>query len=263
MLRQMVRMAQMDAALGEAYQRGQLTAFLSQHNKEAFHIGVAFGLKKGDWLFPGSTSLLHKGLPLHGEQTEINLVQPSSPGASRLVHANGTAWAAKLRGEKAVACVTFGESIANQDNFHVALNFAGVHQTPALFMCLVTEPYVDTAGESVAERGVAYGIPSVRVDGTDVIAVQKVTSEAARKARNGKGPTLIEAICSGAHDSETPSQRLARHLAEPLEDHEMSADELNQAMQHALELWGDSDPLGYVYSETTVAQDGGEHGWQK
>ena len=258
MLRQMVRMRQLDGALNKALQRGQLSAFLSQQGREAFHVGVAFGLKKGDWLFPGSTSLLHKGLPLHGEQSGIEVVQPASPGASRLVHANGTAWAAKLRGDKSVSCTTFGESIANQDNFHVALNFAGVHQTPALFICMVTGPYVDTAGGSVASRGITYGMPAIQVDGTDVIAMQKVTSEAARKARNGKGPTLIEAIWHNESANETPSERLARHLAEPLEEHAFSDEELQHAVTAALELWGAPDPLDCVYGDGAHALNGGE-----
>ena len=155
----------------------------------------------------------------------LNVVPAASPGASRLVHANGTAWAAKLAGDKSVACVTFGESIANQDNFHVALNFAGVHQTPSLYVCMASSGYADTAGEDIAGRAIAYGFSGVRVDGTDPLAVQKVIGEAARKARNGKGPTLIEAVWPQKTD-ETPIERFARNLKVSAEEMELTEEEL-------------------------------------
>ena len=247
-LRQMVQMSQVDQALRLELDRGKLTYFLSQAGNEAFHVGVAFGLKGGDWLFPMSTLPTRRGHNMTADMPGLNVVQASSPGASRLVHANGTAWAAKLAGEKAVSCVTFGESIANQDNFHVALNFAGVHQTPALFVCMTPGGYKDTAGEDIAGRAIAYGFSGMRVDGTDPLAVQKVIGEAARKARGGKGPTLIEAVWPEKSD-ESPIERFARNLKVSIEDVQMTEEEVEGQVKLALSRIGNADPKDCVFGE--------------
>lgn len=246
MLNQMIRMKEVNDALLEEEKKGNIPYFLSQEGNEALHVGVAFGLKAQDWLFPMNTLPTLKGLSLDGGVPELVVVEAASPGASRLVHANGAGWAAKLAGTRTLSCVTFGESLANQDNFHVALNFAGVHDTPVIFVCLVREPYRDTAGESIASRGVAYGIPGVQVSGTDVLAIQKTVATAARRARSGQGPTLIEAICP-ENEPESPIERLARHLNERPENYWMSEEMLNEEINKALMLQGNGNPKACVF----------------
>ena len=193
-LEAMVHLVQIDGLAQSRANAGEAALYQPQTPLAAVHVGAAFGLKKGDWLFNPYAGTGNRGLELDAGRALIQ-VTDGSPGASRLVQANGVGWAAKLRGNPHVACVVFGESIANQDNFHVALNFAGVHKTQTLFICAVFGDYRDTAGQDIAARADAYGIEGVRVDGNDALAVQKVVADAAKRARKGLGATLVEAVC--------------------------------------------------------------------
>jgi pyruvate/2-oxoglutarate/acetoin dehydrogenase E1 component len=123
------------------------------------------------------------------------------PIASQLPHAVGHAYAARLRGEDVVTGAYFGDGATSETDFHSGLNFAGVWKTPTVFICAnngyaISVPYSkQTAAESIAQKAIAYGMPGLRVDGMDPLAVYQATNEAVRRARNGDGPTLIEAIC--------------------------------------------------------------------
>ena len=128
MLQYMVRLRQIDDQLAQAYSRGKIPMHFPVKGQEGFLAGIRFGLSDGDWWFPTAQTPGRRGLEVEGESSRLHVVRDASPGASRLVHANGVAWAARLQGGREVAAVGFGESIANQDNFHVALNFAGVHK---------------------------------------------------------------------------------------------------------------------------------------
>jgi acetoin:2,6-dichlorophenolindophenol oxidoreductase subunit alpha len=114
-----------------------------------------------------------------------------------LAAATGTAFA--LRGTGRVAVAYFGDGTCNQAYFAECLNFAVVFRLPALFVCennLYGE-YTAQAGhqaiKDIADRGVAYGIPGVAVDGMDSLAMYEVAGEAIERARSGRGPSLIEA----------------------------------------------------------------------
>ena len=123
------------------------------------------------------------------------------PIASQLPHAVGHAYAARLRGESVVTGTYFGDGATSETDFHSGLNFAGVWNTPTVFICsnngyAISVPYrKQTASESIAQKAIAYGIRGVRVDGMDAIAMYHATREAVERARRGDGPTLIEAIC--------------------------------------------------------------------
>ncbi|HHI00236.1 MAG TPA: thiamine pyrophosphate-dependent dehydrogenase E1 component subunit alpha, partial [Thermococcus litoralis] len=105
----------------------------------------------------------------------------------------------KLNGLDNVAVAFFGDGASNQQNFHEAINLAAIWKLPVVFVCennlyQISLPYSkQQAIKSVAERAAAYGIPGVSVDGQDVFAVYEVAKEAIERARNGEGPTLIEA----------------------------------------------------------------------
>jgi TPP-dependent pyruvate/acetoin dehydrogenase alpha subunit len=117
--------------------------------------------------------------------------------------------AAQISKRDDVAAVFFGEGTASPGDFHVACNFAGVWKAPVLFICrnngwaISTPAQQQTAAKSIAHKALAYGFPGVRVDGNDVLAVIAVTQAAALRARNGHGPTLIEAVTyrRAAHSS--------------------------------------------------------------
>jgi 2-oxoisovalerate dehydrogenase E1 component alpha subunit len=105
--------------------------------------------------------------------------------------------------------VYFGEGATSTGEFHVGMNFAGVWKSPCIFFCrnngwaISTPGAKQTAAKTIAVKALAYGMPGVRVDGNDLLAIIQVTREAAARARKGEGPTLIEALTyrRGAHSS--------------------------------------------------------------
>lgn len=110
----------------------------------------------------------------------------------------GAALAARLDGNGRVALTFFGEGATNQGVFHEALNLAAVWSAPCIFFCENNQyaemtPFAETARVPVAQRGASHGVPGVTVDGNDVEAVYRATAEAVSRARQGGGPTLIEA----------------------------------------------------------------------
>jgi TPP-dependent pyruvate/acetoin dehydrogenase alpha subunit len=116
-------------------------------------------------------------------------------------HAVGAALAIKKQGRDNVAVAFFGEGAANIGAFHESANLAGVWKAPVVFVvednlyAISVPKTASTAVRSNAERGAAYGMPAVQVDGQDVVAVYEAAGEAIRRARRGEGPSLIEAIC--------------------------------------------------------------------
>jgi pyruvate dehydrogenase E1 component alpha subunit len=122
------------------------------------------------------------------------------PIATHVPHATGLAWGKKLRGERAVAMAFFGDGATSEGAFHEGVNFAAVMEAPVVFVCnnnqwaISTPIEAQTRAESLADKAVGYGIPGVRVDGLDVLAVYEAAHEAVERARAGGGPTLIEAV---------------------------------------------------------------------
>jgi pyruvate dehydrogenase E1 component alpha subunit len=122
------------------------------------------------------------------------------PIATHVPHAAGLAWGKKLKGESAVAIAYFGDGATSEGSFHEGVNFAAVTKAPLVLMCnnnqwaISTPLSAQTAAESLADKAVGYGMPGVRVDGSDVLAVYEATREAVERARGGEGPTLIEAV---------------------------------------------------------------------
>lgn len=131
---------------------------------------------------------------------DINVMPVSIPVGSHILHGVGAAWAAKLRGDKVVAMVYFGDGATSKGDFHEALNFAGVFKTPTVFFCqnnqfAISVPRsIQTASETIAQKAIAYGFDGIQVDGNDLFAVYAVTKEAVEKARSGEGATLIEGV---------------------------------------------------------------------
>jgi len=214
--------------------QGRIGFYLTATGEEASHVGSAFALEDRDWIFPayrepGAAFLrgltiqdfvcqlygnIHdpiKGrqMPNHISARAQNYVSISSPVGTQIPQAVGAAWAARIRGDDVISLVFFGDGTSSQGDFHVGLNFAGVFKIPTIFLCrnngyAISVPLSkQTASKSIAIKGRAYGIEGVRVDGNDVLAVYEVTKQAVDKARQGGGPTLIEAVTyrRGAHSS--------------------------------------------------------------
>lgn len=193
---------------------------------EAVSVGAVAPLRPTDWLVPSYRDFgmaIYAGVPLEammdhmfgneadtskGRQMPVHFsfVEPvrcvsiSSPIGTRIPHAVGIALAARRRGEDAVCLVSFGDGGTSSLGFHSGMNFAGVLGAPVVFLCQNNQWAIScpiekqTASESIAIKGEAYGIPGLRVDGNDVLAVYQAVGDAAQRARAGEGPTLIEAI---------------------------------------------------------------------
>lgn len=162
-----------------------------------------------------------KQMPSHWGNRPLNVLSGSSPVTTQLVHAVGIAQAARMKGDDVVVYTCCGEGSSNQGDFHEALNWAGVHNLPVIFMVQNNQFAISVpldkqvAGGSVAARGKGYGMPGITVDGTDFLAVYGAFKEAHERARRGEGPSLIEAICIRitSHSSDD-DQRRYRDAAE-------------------------------------------------
>lgn len=137
--------------------------------------------------------------PLHGAYPRLRIYNSSSVVASNVPHAVGAALAAKMRREPTVVLSTFGEGATSEGEWHESMNFAGVHRLPVVFLCqnnryASTQPIsTQMAVENLASRASNYGFGGVTVDGCDVPAVYQAVREAAERARQGGGPTLVVA----------------------------------------------------------------------
>jgi len=111
----------------------------------------------------------------------------------------GVALAVKMRGEKKVVAVFFGDSAPEEGVWHESMNFASLKKLPVVFVCennfyaVKSQLWARQAKDNIYQRAENYGMPGIRIDGNDVLEVFKVAQEAVQRARTGKGPTLIEA----------------------------------------------------------------------
>ncbi len=192
--------------------QGRFGTYAPIWGQEACQVGSTFVLQKGDWVFPAfreigatlimgiqlKTFLLYwMGNEIGSKAPEgINVMPVSIPVGSQTLHAVGAAWGAKLKGDKVVAIVYFGDGATSEGDFHEAMNFAGVFKTPTIFFCqnnqyAISVPRaVQTASKTLAQKAIAYGFDGIQVDGNDLFAVIAATKEAVGKARSGGGPTL-------------------------------------------------------------------------
>jgi 2-oxoisovalerate dehydrogenase E1 component len=170
-------------------------------------------------------------MPNHWGWPEGNVITGSSPIATQLPHAAGLAYASKLRGEDRVAVSYFGEGATSKGDFHEALNFAGIHQLPMVFVCenngyAISVPMAsESAVDDVADRAHAYGFGGVIVDGNDPLDVYAAVHSAVRHARRGDGPTLVEC-------------KTYRYLAHTSDD-----DDRTYRTPQEVEAWRKKDPV--------------------
>src|SRR3989449_806871 len=140
------------------------------------------------------------GGSMHIAALDLNILGCNGIVAAGLPIGTGAALANRIRRTDGVVIAFFGDGGANQGVVHESLNLAAVWKLPIIYLCennqyaLSTASTRTTAGESIAGRAAAYGIPGVRVDGNDVLAVYEATKTAVARARTGQGPTLIEAV---------------------------------------------------------------------
>src|SRR4029077_20011846 len=155
-------------------------------------------------------------LPCHPCDREHHYVVMSSCVSTQCPHAVGVAMAMKISGHRGRCCFGFmGDGGTSEGDFHVALNFAGVMKAPCVLICqnnqwaISTPGNVQTASETIALKGLGYGLESLRADGNDVFAVYEAVRYAADKARRGDGATFIELVTyrvSAHSSSDDPSR---------------------------------------------------------
>jgi pyruvate dehydrogenase E1 component alpha subunit len=236
----MVRVRVIDERLLTLQRQGRIGFYGTASGQEASVVGTAAAMEAQDWLVPAlrepGAGLL-RGMPLadyvsqilgnaadptrgrqmpcHPSSVEHNHVSMSSCIGGQLLHAVGIAWAMKLKGDDAVCVGHVGDGATSTGDFGVALNFAGVKQVPAILVCqnnqwaISTPGHKQTAAESIALKGLVYGVTSLRVDGNDALAVFAATRHARALARRGEGPVFLELLTYrvGAHStSDDPSR---------------------------------------------------------
>lgn len=198
------------------HRQGRIGTYAIYWNHEAMQAGAVHALADEDWIFPSyreSAIGLLRGMPpatvLHWwrghpagwwSPADWNVASICVPIATHVPHAAGLAWGKKLRGEDAVALCFFGDGATSEGAFHEGANLAAVTQAPLVLFCnnnqwaISTPLSAQTRAESLAAKAAGYGMPGVRVDGGDVLAVFEATREAVERARAGGGPTFVEAV---------------------------------------------------------------------
>jgi pyruvate dehydrogenase E1 component alpha subunit len=198
------------------HRQGRIGTYAIFWNHEAMQAGAVHALEDDDWVFPSyreSAIGLLRGMPpatvLHWwrghpagwwNPADYNVASICVPIATHVPHAVGLAWGKKLKGERAVSIAFFGDGATSEGAFHEGANFAAVMQAPCVLFCnnnqwaISTPVSAQTHAETLADKAVGYGMPGVRVDGGDVLAVYETTREAVERARSGGGPTFIEAV---------------------------------------------------------------------
>ncbi|MFJ8931731.1 pyruvate dehydrogenase (acetyl-transferring) E1 component subunit alpha [Streptomyces sp. NPDC102364] len=196
--------------------QGRLAVYPSTTGQEAAEVAAALVLEERDWLFPSyrdTLAAVARGLDpvqaltlLRGDwhtgydPREHRIAPLCTPLATQLPHAVGLAHAAQLKGDDVVALAMVGDGGTSEGDFHEALNFAAVWQAPVVFLVqnngfAISVPLAkQTAAPSLAHKAVGYGMPGRLVDGNDAAALHEVLSDAVSRAREGGGPTLVEAV---------------------------------------------------------------------
>jgi pyruvate dehydrogenase E1 component subunit alpha len=214
--RQLVLLRTYDERSVVYHRQGRIGTYAIFWNHEAMQAGSVYALERDDWIFPSyreSAIGLLRGMPpatvlswWRGHPAgwwnplEYNVASICVPIATHVPHAAGLAWGKKLRGERTVAISYFGDGATSEGAFHEGANLAGVMRAPLVLLCnnnqwaISTPLEAQTAAPTLADKAIGYGMPGVRVDGADVLAVYEATREAAARARAGDGPTFIEAV---------------------------------------------------------------------
>ncbi len=210
--------------LNELYMSGRLVGDLHLYvGEEAVAVGVCASLRKDDYivsthrghghciakgadvnrmmaeLFGKSTGLCKgKGGSMHLADVSIGMLGASGIVGGGLPLAVGAGLSAKYRGTDQISVCFFGDGASNQGTFHESINLASVWDLPVIFVC-ENNQYGEATPlskvmriKNIADRASSYGIPGFVIDGMDVIAVNESAKQAVNRARQGKGPTLME-----------------------------------------------------------------------
>ena len=196
--------------------QGRVGTFGPIKGHEAAVLGSVYALRSSDWMVPYYRewpAYMWRGFPLDslilwyaGFSEGMRVPDGAKdlplciPIASQIPHAVGVAYAARYKGEDSVTLVYLGDGATSHGDCQEAMNFAGVFQAPVVFFVLNNQWAISlpcsrqTRARTLAQKATAFGFPGVQVDGNDLLACYVATREAVERARQGQGPTLIEAI---------------------------------------------------------------------
>ena len=277
-LRHMLLTRAFDERMQRTQRQGKISFYMKSTGEEAVSVAQTMALRPGDMLFPGyrnqgaqfargrnpvllmcqllsNTHDMCKGrqLPVMYHSVEGRIFSISGNLATQFPQAVGWAMAAAIKGEDDIACAWIGEGASAEADFHHALLFASVYRAPVILNVVNNQWAISTfqgfaGGEqrSFAARGPGYGIPGLRVDGNDFLAVYGATQWAAERARTGAGATLVELVTyrAGPHStSDDPSRYRPKDdyerwpLGDPIErlkNHLIALGEWSQARHDAL-----------------------------
>ena len=246
--RAMLRGRRFDERCVSLQRQGRMVTLAPGIGQEAATVGAAMALnQKTDWFVPQYRELAgqlwhgyplrlaflwHVGHPIAFQIPEgLNMLPFQAAIAGQLPQAVGLAWGLKMKHDPGVVLAIFGDGGTSQGDFHEAANLAGVMKAPVIFLCqnngwaISTTIQQQTASQTLAQKANAYGFPGVQCDGNDLFAVYATVRDAVRRARDGEGPTLVEALTYrlGLHTTADDPTRY-----EPREMHD---------------TWVDRDPL--------------------
>jgi pyruvate dehydrogenase E1 component alpha subunit len=225
--------------------QGRATTFGSLVGQEATAVGLAAPMQPQDWLattYREIASLLVRGVPLPTMIYSFRGFSPAYPKETRclpiqvvigtqMLHAVGLGMAAKIAGDPSVAVGVCGDGATSEGDFNEALNFAGVFRAPVVLViqnngwAISVPRRRQSAAQTLAARGGGFGVPSILVDGNDVLAVYDVMQQAIERARSGQGPTLVEML----------TYRIGPHT---------TADDATRYREEAeVEAWRAKDPI--------------------
>lgn len=214
--RQMHMLRALDARAVMMQRTGKMGTYPSALGQEAVSTGIGSAMRKDDILVPyyrDQGIMLLRGItPTEilsywgGDERASNFAIPKEdfpiciPIATQLLHAAGIAYALSLKGEKRAVVTGCGDGGTSEGDFYEAINFSGTKQLPIVFVInnnqwAISVPRDQQTGtQTLAQKAFAAGFEGIQVDGNDIIAVHHVVDQALEKARNGGGPTLIEAV---------------------------------------------------------------------
>ena len=226
---------------------GRLGTYAVSLGQEAVSVGIASAMRAEDVVLPSyrdNGTLLWRGTKMEeillfwGGDERGNLSSGPAhdfpyciPVGSQAPHAAGVAYAFKLRKEPRVAVCLFGDGATSKGDVWEAMNFAGVHKLPVVFVAnnnqwAISVPLkLQTASQTLAQKAIAAGFSGEQVDGNDVIAVRAAAEDGIAQARAGAGPRLIEAVTYRLSDHTTaddaaryrpPEEVQARWKEEPI-----------------------------------------------
>jgi 2-oxoisovalerate dehydrogenase E1 component alpha subunit len=204
---------------------GRLGTFASSLGQEAVMVGMASAMQAEDVLLPSfreqgaqflrGVSMLElllywggdeRGSDFHAAREDFPICVPVG---SHAPHAVGVALAFKMRGEARVAVCSFGDGATSKGDVYEAMNFAGVHSLPVVFVVNNNQWAISvprerqSAARTLAQKAIACGFDGIQVDGNDVVSMRHVMDGAVTRARQGAGPTLIEALTYRLSDHTT------------------------------------------------------------